>query len=50
MTREQAKLIVEDIDVEGYLRGLETFVMNPNEALIRAYRALVAMAEGVEGP
>ena len=50
MTQAQAKLIVEDIDVKGYLHEMEAIGMNPSEALIKAYRALLAMAEGVEGP
>lgn len=50
MTRAQAQLIVEDIDVEGYLHEMEAIGMNPSEALIKAYRALIAMAEGVEAP
>ena len=47
MTREQAKLIVEDICVEEYLHELGAIGMSPNEALAKAYRALLAMAEGV---
>ena len=50
MTQAQAKLIVEDICVDEYLHEMEAIGMNPSEALIRAYLALLAMAEGVEGP
>ena len=50
MTREQAQLIVKDIEVEEYLYELAALGMNPSDSLVMAYRALIAMAEGVEGP
>ena len=50
MTQAQAKLIVEDICVEEYLHEMEAIGLNPSEALIKAYRALLAMAEGVVEP
>ena len=50
MTRAQAQLIVKDICVEEYLHEMEAIGMNPSESLIKAYRALLAFAEGVEEP
>lgn len=50
MTREQAKLIVDDIEVKGYLEEADRQIHVLSEPTKQAYRALLAYAEGVEGP
>ena len=49
MTREQAKLIVEDMDIEEYIKEKTSWRDMPFK-LEQAYRALLALADGVEGP
>ena len=49
MTREQAKLIVEDMDIEEYIKEKTSWRDMPFK-LEQAYRALIAYAEGVEEP
>ena len=50
MTREQAQLIVDDIEVKGYLEEADRQIHVLSEPAKQAYRALLAYAEGVEGP
>ena len=51
MTREQAQLIVDDIDIVDLLKDedVEPY-WRANKELAKAYRALIAMAVVVEGP
>ena len=52
MTKEQAQLIVEATGMNELLADEEKVLMlqKYNPVLLRAYRALLAFAEGVEEP